>query len=95
METRTHLIQRPTGLADFIAAKPRALRVNEVAALLSVSERQIYKLAAEQRIPSFKIGGSLRFEPTALAAWLRQKTSPSLMLTGGVQKKEVTSCMTL
>jgi hypothetical protein len=30
-----------------------------------MSERQVYKLAAENRIPCFKIGGSVRFDPAA------------------------------
>jgi excisionase family DNA binding protein len=47
--------------------------VNEVATLLSVSERQVYKLAAEHGIPYFRIGGSIRFDPVAVANWLRLK----------------------
>jgi excisionase family DNA binding protein len=61
------------GLVDHIRGKPRALTVRELAAVLNVSERQIYKLAAEHRIPGFKIGGSLRFDPVAIALWLREK----------------------
>jgi len=45
--------------------------VSEIAALLAVSERQVYKLAVEGRIPCFKIGNSIRFDPSAIAAWLR------------------------
>lgn len=69
--------EESSGLADMIGAKPRALRVSEVAALLNVSERQVYKLVAEHRIPCFKIGGSIRFDPVAVAAWLRQKMAPA------------------
>ncbi len=42
-----------TGLAEFLHGRPRALRVGEVAALLGVSERFVYKLASERRIPAF------------------------------------------
>jgi excisionase family DNA binding protein len=78
METRARSEKRTAGLVDLIGAKPRALRVNEVAALLSVSERLVYRLAAERLIPAFRIGNSLRFDPAALAAWLRQTmASPS------------------
>jgi len=72
METRALLEKRSTGLVDLIRAKSRALRVNEVAELLSVSERLVYRLAAERLMPAFRIGNSLRFDPAALAAWLRQ-----------------------
>lgn len=65
------------GLVDEIRSKRRALRVGELAALLAVSERQIYALAAQHRIPGcFRIGGSLRFDPMAIAAWLLQQLQP-------------------
>jgi excisionase family DNA binding protein len=63
-------------LADSIDGRTNALTVFDVAGLLNISERQVYKLAAENRIPSFKIGGSVRFDPVAFAAWLRQKSRP-------------------
>ncbi|MFI5109736.1 MAG: helix-turn-helix domain-containing protein [Terriglobales bacterium] len=53
-----------------------ALTVGDVAELLNISERQVYKLAASNRIPSFKIGGSVRFDPSAFAGWLRQRMVP-------------------
>jgi excisionase family DNA binding protein len=64
-------------LADHLDAKTNALTVSDVAELLNISERQVYKLAAENSIPSFKIGGSVRFDPAAFAAWLRQKIAPA------------------
>jgi excisionase family DNA binding protein len=56
--------------------RKRALTVPEIAELLNISERQVYKLAADYRIPCFKIGGSIRFDPAAIADWLRQKMAP-------------------
>jgi excisionase family DNA binding protein len=58
-------------LADLIEEKRRALMVPEVAVLLGVSGRQIYKLAQENRISHLRIAGSIRFDPRHLAAWLR------------------------
>jgi excisionase family DNA binding protein len=66
---------KTVGLADFVEARPRALMVPEVAALLNVSVRQVYKLAAEGRIPCLRIAGCIRFDPSALAVWLRQKAA--------------------
>jgi hypothetical protein len=43
---------------------------------LPISERQVCKLAAENRIPSFQIGDSLRFDPAAFATWLGHKMGP-------------------
>lgn len=68
--------QRTAGLADALDRKTSALTVSDVAELLNISERQVYKLAAEHRIPCFKIGGSIRFDPLAVASWLRQKMAP-------------------
>lgn len=58
-------------LADALEQRATALTVSDVASLLNISERQVYKPAADGRIPSFKIGNSIRFDPSAIAAWLR------------------------
>ena len=63
-------------LAESLAHRATALTVSDVASLLNISERQVYKLAAEGRIPCFKIGNSVRFDPATIAAWLRQKIAP-------------------
>ena len=63
-------------LADSLERRMSALTVADVAALLNVSERQVYKLASEGRIPCFRVGGSVRFDPSAFASWLRQKIGP-------------------
>ena len=68
--------QKTVGLADSLDRKTSALTVSDVAELLNISERQVYKLVAEHRIPCFKIGGSIRFDPFAVALWLRQKMAP-------------------
>ena len=71
------LSQKTMGLADSLRARTSALNVSDIAELLNVSERQVYKLVAEHRIPCFKIGGSIRFDPFAIAIWLRQKMAPA------------------
>lgn len=49
----------------------RAITASEVAALLAVSPITIYKMAKAGRLPSFRIGTAIRFDPRALAEWLR------------------------
>ena len=61
-------------LADSLPQRATALTVSDVASLLNIS--QVYKLAADGRIPCFKIGNSVRFDPAPFAAWLRQKMGP-------------------
>ena len=58
-------------LADSLEQRTTALAVSDVAELLNISERQVYKLASDGSLPSFRIGGSVRFNPSAMAAWLR------------------------
>jgi excisionase family DNA binding protein len=58
-------------LADQIEKIGRALSAKDLAKLLSVSEVTIFKHAAAGRIPSFRIGTCLRFDPRAVANWLR------------------------
>jgi excisionase family DNA binding protein len=48
-----------------------ALTADDLAKLLSVSRITIFKQAKVGRIPSFRIGTSVRFCPKAVANWLR------------------------
>jgi excisionase family DNA binding protein len=60
-------------LADRIERFERALTADELASLLSVSKVTIFKQAKAGRIPSFRIGTCVRFDPHAVARWLRTK----------------------
>ena len=47
--------------------------LREVAHYLKVTERTIYRLVAEHRIPAFKVGGSWRFRQADLDRWMRDQ----------------------
>jgi excisionase family DNA binding protein len=49
------------------------LTVREVAKLLKINEKTVYKLAASGRIPGFKVGGSWRFERHEISSWIRRQ----------------------
>jgi excisionase family DNA binding protein len=51
------------------------MTIREVAEFLKVTERTIYKLTAEGQIPSFKVGGSWRFQRADLVQWMSEKAS--------------------
>ncbi len=51
------------------------LTIKEVAAYLKVTERTIYRLAADKRIPAFKVGGTWRFPRLEIEQWIRKQTS--------------------
>jgi excisionase family DNA binding protein len=53
------------------------LSVREVSRLLGKSECSIYRMVRKHQIPSLVIGGTLSFDPSALAMWLSKK-EPSL-----------------
>ena len=62
----------PMSLADRIERIDRALTANELADMLAVSRITIFKQAKAGRIPSFRIGTCVRFDPRSVAQWLRK-----------------------
>jgi len=60
-------------IADQIEKIGRALTAEELSKLLSVSKVTIFKHAAAGRIPSFRVGTCVRFDPKAVANWLRSQ----------------------
>jgi excisionase family DNA binding protein len=58
-------------LADRIEQTNHALTADELAPLLSVSRITIFKHARTRRLPSFRIGTCVRFDPSAVAEWIR------------------------
>jgi len=62
---------QPSTLAEQIERSGRALTARELAAMLSVSTITIFKQAKAGRIPCFRIGTCVRFDPRAVANWLR------------------------
>lgn len=64
-------------LIETLQRRTGALKVAEVAELFGVTPQHIYKMAASGRIPSFRISGSVRFDPDDIAAWLKEKQAPA------------------
>ena len=62
----------PLSLADRIERIGRALTANELAEIFSVSKITIFKQAKGGRIPSFRVGTCVRFDPRSVAQWLRR-----------------------
>jgi excisionase family DNA binding protein len=58
-----------------------ALTVRDVAALLSVDEKTIYRLVTKGEIPGFKVLGSWRFQRHDLAEWIELKKSETKLVT--------------
>ena len=48
------------------------LTIREVAELLKINEKTVYKLAADAKIPGFKVGGSWRFDRSTINKWMEK-----------------------
>lgn len=49
------------------------MTIKEVAAYLKLKEKTAYRLAAEGKIPGFKVGGSWRFKQGDIEQWIESK----------------------
>ena len=64
-------------MLEDLKARHSAMTVRELAEILHLSAREIYKLAATNQIPHFKIGSSVRFDAAAVLVWLEEKAIAS------------------
>jgi excisionase family DNA binding protein len=60
-------------LAEQLRSKKKALTVEELADLLGVAVRTLYKEVEDDRIPFFRVRTSIRFDPHQIADWLEMK----------------------
>jgi excisionase family DNA binding protein len=60
-------------IIEQIEKRSSALKVGEVAKLLEVTPQHIYGMASQGLIPSFRVGGAIRFDPQELATWLKSR----------------------
>lgn len=49
------------------------LTLKEVAEYLKLAEKTAYRLAAEGKLPGFKVGGSWRFKREDIDAWIEDQ----------------------
>jgi len=50
------------------------LTIREVADYLKVTERTLYRLAQEGKLPAFKVGGAWRFRRGDLEQWIKSQS---------------------
>ena len=65
-----------TSLADFIGQLRNLLTAIELGEYLKLSSKTIFQWSKQGRIPVIRMGSALRFDPKAIAAWLRGHTTP-------------------
>jgi excisionase family DNA binding protein len=59
-------------LAEQVERIEGAVTADKLATLLGVSKITIFKMAKAGRIPSFRVGTCVRFDPRKVADWLRK-----------------------
>lgn len=49
------------------------MTIKEVSEYLKLAEKTAYRLAAQGKIPGFKVGGSWRFRRSEIDAWIEKQ----------------------
>ena len=62
-------------LADYLSELDHCLTAPELARILGIHRITVYKLATAGEIPSFRIASAVRFDPRAIARWMREKVA--------------------
>jgi excisionase family DNA binding protein len=65
-------------LVEQLEARNGAMKVSELCELLGVDDKHIYRMAARGSLPSFHVGGAVRFDPQEVAKWLRARYGVAL-----------------
>lgn len=59
------------------------LTIRELADLLKINEKTVYKLAAAAKIPGMKVGGSWRFDRATITLWLKNQSVADIATNDG------------
>jgi excisionase family DNA binding protein len=60
-------------LIEQLRSKKNALTVEDLAGLLCIAVRTVYKEVEDDHIPFFRVRSSIRFDPHQIADWLEMK----------------------
>jgi excisionase family DNA binding protein len=60
-----------TDIEQRIASWGKAMTAPDVAAVLNVSVKTIFKLTGKGTLPAFRVGNCIRYNPARLAAWVQ------------------------
>lgn len=73
-ETRPALQENSkTDLVTRLEQRSGAIRVSELARILTMSRTTVYQMVEAGRIPHYRIGDSIRFDPVRIASWLAEQ----------------------
>lgn len=60
-------------LIEELESRRGGIKVADLACILGVDDKHIYRMAARGLLPSFRVGGAVRFDPQEIAKWLRER----------------------
>lgn len=66
-----------------VGPESEILTLDEVAIYLKAGKRTVYRLAAEGKLPAFKLGGTWRFRRSDLDQWIASRISKGMVDTDG------------
>jgi excisionase family DNA binding protein len=55
---------------------PHLLTIDQLAQRLGITVRHVRRLVAERRVPYYKVGRLVRFDPNEIDEWLRDRRRP-------------------
>jgi predicted DNA-binding transcriptional regulator AlpA len=64
----------PRDLAAMVEQRQGLLNVQDLVRLTRFGKTAIYEMVAAGRIPYLRFDSSIRFDPIAIAAWMREHT---------------------
>jgi excisionase family DNA binding protein len=64
-----------TSVIDIVRHRGSLWNADELAGVLDLSRKHIYKLSKSGRIPCIRMGGAIRFDPEATAQWLENRAA--------------------
>jgi len=74
-DLRPELVFPHMTIVETIEKMDSLLTVEMLGKLLSMSEKTLYKAIRSGKLPAYRLGGSIRLEPTEVAKWLRQRST--------------------
>ena len=80
------IVHKSSGLIN-VGAMMQALTVQQVADILNVNERTVYRMVTKGELPGFRVAGSWRFLREDLESWVTQQKAAAR--SGDVDDNEV------
>jgi excisionase family DNA binding protein len=57
-------------------SQPQLLTIDQLAQRLGITVRHVRRLVAEKRVPYYKVGRLVRFDPAEITDWLATRRVP-------------------